>query len=268
MHGIFIFHLFATSLPKQYAKALSQDYKDARRYNASPNSTGRKRLRDRKAQQTLRDKRERRIRGLEEKIALCERHHGNTGVHYVKNLRSQNEKLRMGLESLRNILHSLDDDAWSTPKERCRQHRGTGATGIYSAASPLFSADTEGLTCYACMVPDSDERNHHYPLLSWLSRPDLINTCPYQPPPLALPYGTRRNWLAVEIHRSIRLRAIRDSECLAIGWLAYNYSKWRVSPSAGFFARLTTTTFQQPTLPQLQHGHPVGIDLLTWPQLR
>ncbi|OQE21736.1 hypothetical protein PENSTE_c011G04302 [Penicillium steckii] len=273
---------------------------DLRRHNASSNSSERKRLRDRKAQQTLREKKEKRIRFLEDKIALCERHHGSSDTQQVNQhlqsdleiLQSENEKLRICLESLRNILHSLDDDLRSKPKERCTQHSGTGTMGTFiTGSSALVSADTEDPTVQPNQSEITIQNSVHnatiprplpratpvwslipmnettIPLFcSWLSRPDLINTCTPHPPPLALLYGTRRNWLADEIHRSIRLRAIRDSECLAIGWLAYNYSKWRVSPSPASFARLTS--FQQPTLAQLQHGHPVGIDLLPWPQLR
>ncbi|KAE8155321.1 hypothetical protein BDV25DRAFT_146489 [Aspergillus avenaceus] len=45
------------------------------RYNASTTSNERKRLRDRRAQKNLRDKRENRIRALEERVAHCDRHH-------------------------------------------------------------------------------------------------------------------------------------------------------------------------------------------------
>ena len=51
-----------------------------------------------------------------------------------------------------------------------------------------------------------------------------------------------------------------------MGWLAYNYSKWRVSPSPATFACLPS--FLHPTMAQIQHSHPVGLDLLPWPQLR
>ncbi|PYH35075.1 DUF3425 domain-containing protein [Aspergillus neoniger CBS 115656] len=58
----------------------------------------------------------------------------------------------------------------------------------------------------------------------------------------------------------------QDAECLAVGWLAYNYSKWRVFPSPATFTCLAS--FQHPTMAQLQHGHPVGLDFIPWPQLR
>ncbi|KAH8422876.1 bZIP transcription factor [Aspergillus melleus] len=271
---------------------------NSQRQTISLTSSERKRLRDRKAQQTLRDKRESRIRGLEERVSFCDRHHGNIGTQQAnqnvptqtEKLYYENERLRACLESLRNVLHSWDDeddDGQSAPRERRRRRPGIGATeplippnrlfisaehsqpgipiptttavspretipGILPSATPIWS-----------LVPVNTNASI---VCSWFSRPDLIVTCPPQPSPLALLYGTRRNWLADEIHRSIRLRAIRDSECLAVAWLAYNYSKWRVSPSPATFARLVS--FQNPTLAQLQHDHPVGIDLLPWPQLR
>ncbi|CAG8422576.1 unnamed protein product [Penicillium salamii] len=268
------------------------------RHNGSLNASERKRVRDRKAQQTLGDKRERRIRALEEKVALCEIHHGDTGAQLVnqhiqsdmENLQSENEKLRTYLESLRNILHSLDD-VWPTPSRRYRHRSGTGAMERSNTSGPLMPAHSEDSNTQASQLETPIPKSAHNtsapgalpsatpvwslvpmnetttPLLcSWLFRPDLIATCTPQPPPLALLYGTQRNWLADEIHRSIRHRAIRDSECLAMGWLVYNYCKWRVSPSPATFARLAS--FQQPTLAQLQHGHPIAIDLLPWSQLR
>lgn len=59
---------------------------------------------------------------------------------------------------------------------------------------------------------------------------------------------------------------MREAECIGLGYLIYNYSKWRVSPTPATFARLAT--FQRPTELQIQQDHMAGIDMIIWPQLR
>ncbi|GAM42040.1 hypothetical protein TCE0_043f15656 [Talaromyces pinophilus] len=122
-----------------------------------------------------------------------------------------------------------------------------------------------------CRVPRNTYETNNtrvFPLISsrWFSHPELITPCPLQPSPLDLLHGTRRNFLANYIHDSIRLRAIRDAECLAFGYLLYSYSKWRVSPTPATFARLAP--FQHPLPIQLEQDHFGGIDMIIWPQMR
>lgn len=115
---------------------------------------------------------------------------------------------------------------------------------------------------------DCDPAPLYLPLTCpWLASPDLIATCPPEPiSPLDLLHGTRRNYLADHVHRIIRRRAFRDSECLALGWLVYLFSKWRVSPNPDAYARLAP--FQRPISMQLECEHPAALDLIIWPQMR
>lgn len=122
-----------------------------------------------------------------------------------------------------------------------------------------------------CRVPRNTYETNNtrvFPMISsrWFFHPELITPCPLQPSPLDLLHGTRRNFLANYIHDSIRLRAIRDAECLAFGYLLYAYSKWRVSPTPATFARLAP--FQHPLPIQLEQDHFGGIDMIIWPQMR
>ncbi|KAF5859774.1 hypothetical protein ETB97_002437 [Aspergillus alliaceus] len=79
------------------------------RHNASTNSSERKRLRDRRAQQTLRDKRESRLRALEERVAYCETNHCNELIQNhmiaVEPMIRENEALLARHEQLRRLIH-------------------------------------------------------------------------------------------------------------------------------------------------------------------
>ncbi|KAE8166060.1 hypothetical protein BDV40DRAFT_256739 [Aspergillus tamarii] len=105
------------------------------RHNASATSSERKRLRDRRAQQNLREKRENRMRALEERVAYCEKNHGNELIQScmltVDSVRRENELLLARQEHLRRLFQSWDV-------------QGNGATGArltlsstYMASNPL-----------------------------------------------------------------------------------------------------------------------------------
>lgn len=335
-------------------------------------SSEKKRLRDRRAQQTLREKRQNRMLELEARVAFCERNHGVESAqsekepltkedegHDVKKLldtveklRLENNRLRERQESLRRMVGSWDsgdEQKGLEPKEMQNRHdekRGIRAScGMYggravseidyrtssspagdntqftaptvaspseisisrAGSAPLFGTQAPtiptslyqvaGLICSPpnqapsphpiihlpsppavlssvpawCRVPRNTYETNNtrvFPLISsgWFFHPELITPCPLQPSPLDLLHGTRRNFLANYIHNSIRSRAIRDAECLALGNLLYAYSKWRVSPTPATFARLVP--FQHPIPLQLEQDHFGGIDMIVWPQMR
>ncbi|OGM48937.1 hypothetical protein ABOM_003139 [Aspergillus bombycis] len=96
------------------------------RHNASATSSERKRLRDRRAQQNLREKRENRMRALEDRVAYCEKNHGNELIRdcmlTVESVRRENELLHARQEHLRRLFQD-----WEV--------QGIGATGVHRTLS-------------------------------------------------------------------------------------------------------------------------------------
>lgn len=306
------------------------------RHNASLSSSERKRLRDRKAQKTLREKRDRHIKNLEDRVAHCEQHHGGGGSEQLRsviaNLRQENEMFRARQDRLRKMIASWDSDddidsassSQPTPSSACvgldlkqqatvalYNRPGSESAIPYGPVLPtqisppgynsmpsfrlgptdrrtiLQSSSPQDTTSVGCRIPEPvktglsnalpgwhlvplTEYSHGVPAgqatCPWLARPDLVSACPPRPSPLDILHGTRRNFLANQIHLAIRRRAVRDAECLALGWLIYCYSKWFVSPSPSAFAQVAP--FQRPLMVQLQQSHPASLDLIPWPQMR
>jgi Domain of unknown function (DUF3425) len=298
-------------------------------------SSEKKRLRDRKAQATLREKRQNRIQELEDRVAFCKNNHGSEAsaqsayvqelLATVERLRVENNRLRERQERLRKMVVSWDaieendsEPNRDTQRETCSTTSPTTSetvvvTNDMNTTTTLTPISTEmpfrrapspspfptiasaltledrpvahavvnlpslamGLPAGApawCRVPlNKLDKNNSliFPLRSaqqWFDHPELIAVSPVQPSPLDLLYGTERNFLANKINKSVRRRAMRDAECLALGHLVYNYSKWRASPTPATFARLAS--FQHPTQIQIDEDHMAGLDMVIWPQLR
>ncbi|EYE92317.1 bZIP transcription factor [Aspergillus ruber CBS 135680] len=282
------------------------------RPNDAPNSltsSEKKRLRDRKAQKTLREKRDAHVKSLEDRVAFCERHHGHAQAQRllatVESLSRENERLRVRQERLKGVVTEWEvedahghhdaglalnrqgssDDAMlslgynmasasasttasaSTSPLASTGHKQHTIDTKTSVSTPLQNLGPDLPPWYQTPINNYGHNLFYFPATCpWLSNPHLIALCPPYPSPLDLLHGTRRNYLANQIHHLIRRRAFRDSECLALGWLAYLFSKWRATPSPETFARLAP--FQRPVAIQLQKGHPAALDLMPWPQLR
>ncbi|KAJ5951248.1 uncharacterized protein N7479_009661 [Penicillium vulpinum] len=75
-------------------------------------SNEKKRLRDRRSQQTLREKKLRHAAQLEEKVAHCEQHHNDQSVQrllqVIKGLRKQNDTLLTHQKSLKSLVNSWE----------------------------------------------------------------------------------------------------------------------------------------------------------------
>ncbi|OJJ66158.1 hypothetical protein ASPBRDRAFT_98855, partial [Aspergillus brasiliensis CBS 101740] len=269
-------------------------------------SSEKKRLRDRRAQRTLRERRERQLKLLQEEVAEFRRLHNSDNnrrlTTRVQRLEGENETLRRRHEQLQSLL-----DSWKSPRNESPVHQlrnspilTTPATAYpqedpissfhpspetpVSNSSELPAASSGGprsaedmplslqvpppLIPAWMLTPSDDDPQSTISMSTspWLLRPDLIAECPDLPAPLDLLHGSRRNFLANGIHQSLRLRYCRDPEVLAMGWLLYVYAKWRVAPSARAYAVIPPC--MRPVMGQLQKAHPSCLDQIIWPQLR
>ncbi|KGO77207.1 Protein of unknown function DUF3425 [Penicillium italicum] len=80
----------------------------------SMSSNEKKRIRDRRSQRTLREKKLRHVAQLEEQVAHCEQHHSDQGVQrllqVIEGLRKQNETLLKRQNSLKSLVNSWDSE--------------------------------------------------------------------------------------------------------------------------------------------------------------
>ncbi|QRD92682.1 hypothetical protein F9C07_2205858 [Aspergillus flavus] len=265
------------------------------RTNDTLSASERKRMRDRKARKVAREKRDARIKALEDRVTYCERHHGAVWVQHImaamENLQRENQMLRERQERLHAIFSSWEQDETTLqatrgdmmpiridPSDASTDPLSTeqplnigGSRSSHSnPTSPLFPSETASGSIPAWSLTPINEYGHISPPLPatclWLAHPDQIAACPSLPSPLDLLHGTRRNFLADKISQAIRVRAIRDPERLASGWLIYVFSKWRATPTMAAFLHIPP--FLRPVLLQIQRGHPAAIDLFVFPQIR
>ncbi|KAJ5731892.1 hypothetical protein N7493_003373 [Penicillium malachiteum] len=249
--------------------------------------TERKRQRDRRAQQNLRDKKLRYTTNLEQQVAHCEQHHDEKGVkrlfEVITGLRKQNEALLARQATLKSLVSSWDDTVQATnaPSPWLAQGVHSGEPGnltpgpipqdsvpptmVRNVSSPNMSVETSPWNKLPLYSDDfSDIKTVSCP---WFAYPDKINSCPDTPSsPLDILYGSQTNTLANMIHLALERRPIRDPERLAIGWIVYHFSRWIVAPSPATYERLPS--FLRPTEDQLTTPHPMALSGIPWPQVR
>ncbi|RAL04137.1 bZIP transcription factor [Aspergillus ibericus CBS 121593] len=233
--------------------------------NSSLSSAEKKRLRDRRAQQTLRNKKQQYITQLEEQVAHCERYHDDSSTQHllqvIEGLQRQNEILRKRQEGLKAIVES-----WESPPPPPPPPIQLATITTTSISKPNITpspSPTESLWSLPPLHSDLPSA----PSLTWLTLPPhLITTSPPSPHPLDLLYGTHTNPLAHAIHTTSLRRPLRDPERLAFGWLSYHYVKWLFAPSPTTFALLPT--FLHPVPEQHSIPHPACLDLIVWPEVR
>lgn len=94
------------------------------RTNDTLSASERKRMRDRKARKVAREKRDTRIKALEDRVTYCKRHHGAVWVQHImaamENLQRENQMLRERQERLHAIFSSWEQD--ETTLQATRSH--------------------------------------------------------------------------------------------------------------------------------------------------
>lgn len=269
-------------------------------------SAARKRARDRRAQQTLRDKKLRYIAKLEMQVAHCEQYHDEKGaqdlLELVGSLRKENEALVARQKALRSLVTSWDEELEVTGSSNPSMTQNIGnreldlslpvthfilrdseSLGIVdhptAPAIPLTSTTSPLQQAHKERLPDFDSPWNKLPLYSddfsslktvscpWLAYTEQTTQCPDIPEsPLEILYGSKTNPLANMIHMAIERRPVRDPERLAIGWIAYLFTKWIITPSPRTYENLPL--FLQPVKEQSQMKHPIAVSCIPWPKVR
>lgn len=101
---------------------------------------------------------------------------------------------------------------------------------------------------------------------NWLNFPHAVADAPDVPQPEDLLFGSCKNLLANGIHKALRTARVAEPERMAMGWVLYIFSRWRIIPTRENFARVPH--FLRPTAEQISQPHPARIDTIPWPNLR
>lgn len=254
-------------------------------------SLAKKRARDRRAQQNQRDKRTELVRSLQEQLTRME----SQVLHLSREcelLRQENKQLRSrhGPDDQRAVSH-----APITPPSNVEALQNLHVSGgdVFIDVEGTYRSNMEFWSRWSETSGSSPPITHPIKLpaprsmtspwtntpahtasdvvvteafKNWLRRPDLVHSSPAQPQPVDLLYGSKNNFLADVINKSLRSWPCRDPERLAGGWLVYNVIKWILGPTPENYGRLQE--FQVPIVEQLEHVHPYFIDFVFWPILR
>ncbi|KAJ3476422.1 hypothetical protein NLG97_g9135 [Lecanicillium saksenae] len=254
-------------------------------------SIEKKRARDRRSQQGLRDRKQQRIAELEELVARCKETHQTPPAHdayerEISALRHTNHSLLQRQELLKSLVLS-----WDQPDpEMALYHRGTAAaetshgdsgrmcTPVYPGdramgddkyekqAEPVLDATPPA---WSRIPPHDDDFSSPdtFTGFPWFKYPELIKDCPDVPhSPLDILYGSKLNPLADMIYNRSNRRPFREPERLATGWISYLYTRWMCNPTPQTYARMPS--FLRPVKGQLDIAHPMVLDLMPWPQVR
>ncbi len=262
----------------------------------SVGSLDKKRERDRRAQQNLRNRRLDRIQELEQRLAMAD---GNAREYrcICDRLSWENKLLRTRQDAIRHMVASWGPGDCLFPEPNFVSAEGASSTGdagdrggvvsvpTESAAQAVMEFDLGGspggtaslqapLPMDLATLPRWVVTPFHQDgdaimtdcFTRWLQRPDLVESSPDSPAPLDLLYGSKTNFLANVIHDALRKWHCRDPERLAGGWLCYHFIKWIICPTQAAYSRLQP--WQLPVEEQLRNKHPYFVGLLCWPSLR
>ncbi|KAE8142914.1 hypothetical protein BDV38DRAFT_277727 [Aspergillus pseudotamarii] len=196
----------------------------------------------------------------------------------MDNLQRENQMLCEHQERLRVLFSSWDQDE-SSPQQICAHIRG----GKEQVSSSLKVASYLGRDVTSIRIDPSSAAHVPAQALS-IQQPLSVrrinrdgvppqgfpssHSIPASPlfPGKTVPESIPAWGLTPINDQALRVRAIRDPERLASGWLIYVFSKWLVTPNVASFSHIPP--FLRPILLQIQRGHPAALDLLVFPQIR
>ncbi|KAE8317070.1 hypothetical protein BDV41DRAFT_573174 [Aspergillus transmontanensis] len=225
------------------------------RTNDTLSASERKRMRDRKAQKVAREKRDVRIKALEDRVTYCERHHGAAWVQHMmaamETLQRENQMLRERQERLRAIFSSWEQD--ETTLQAMGSHNQAASQQV-SSSLKVFSY--QGGDMMPIRIDPSnasaDPRSTEQPLNIGVINRDGM---PSQ--------GSRSS-------HSNPASPLFPSETASGSIPAWSLTpindKWRATPTMAAFSHIPP--FLRPVLLQIQRGHPAAIDLFVFPQIR
>lgn len=231
-----------------------------------PESRQKKRARDRRAQQNVRDKRAAHLQSLEKRTAALEIELQALRQECSR-LRQENQTLEARQETIHGIVASWGC-AVSSTGSASNGYDQIEAISLLGAQLPTASKSMNRSLLHWQIVPVHTSHDIFMTdALGQLFRsPELVYTSPETPEPLELLYGSKLNLLANGIYDSMRMWPCRDPERLASGWLSYHLLKWIFQPSESHYSRLYY--FQTPVPDQVRHPHPHFVDFVVWPTIR
>ena len=233
-------------------------------------SAEKKRLRDRRAQEAMRKRRDQHVRELEDRVAVCEAQHEVTIRELRDALAAQSSVAAAGVYS-----PPVPEDMGYSDELRLYGSPPSSHSGVEDSIWPCAATGTPGppnsnvlpvFPAWALCPLNDDYSAISEALRDCIADPARLAMAPVEPLPLDLLYGTRCNPLADAIHSSLRQWFSRDPEVLASGWVMYLYFMWRAQLTNEAYQRLPA--FLRPLLQQLQTIHPILCDLIAWPQMR
>lgn len=251
-------------------------------------SIEKKRARDRRAQQSLRERKQKRIEDLEALVAECRENHqaqdtADASAREVAALRQQNRALLRRQELLKSLVTSWDDLDVNIPPQLqptggvvapAGETQSVGATPATShtegaATTPPEPPSSDATLAWRNIPPSDDDFSNLEKVVGfqWFQDRSIIQDSPDTPSsPLDILYGSKVNPLAAMVHVTGKRRPFREPERLATGWLAYIFSRWILAPSPSTFAALPP--FLRPVPEQLDSPHPLALNMVPWPKVR
>ncbi|KAH0352048.1 hypothetical protein KCU81_g2177, partial [Aureobasidium melanogenum] len=232
-------------------------------------SLEKKRLRDRRAQHAARARRDTQLQALQQRVEQGDKIQAQLEVE-VQQLRTALDTLRAENLQLRRQ-HTAAIELLSGSSELIQEGANGQISHHHSSPSlPQKQLDDCSPSSTWSRVPQNfPEDSLSASLMPWLLCPAVVTHLSDTPCGPDILYGSHTNPLSNAIHIAFSCAlhgTLNDPERLALGYLTYIVSKWRVEPSQERFDRLPE--FMRSTQLQTSQPHQAIIDGCIWPRMR